>query len=482
MNNPLDLPVSEKANAGLMIDLENLHYSAYQFYKDRQFSLTILLNYLTQRFNLILKKAYACSFDDSMQPYIHDCMLNGIDLVNCLPTRMHDTRKKNSIDIRMAVDVVSRVHTDPNINIYIIASGDGDFVPVISHVRQFANKVIIVGFRESTSVVLIANCDEFIEIDQLLEQAPRTPPRANYRSEKIDRESYRRENPRQDNKHIRTHRLNKDEIKSALESTFESVKDQLVFGITLVDFQTILIKQFPSFEQTLKHISIEKLIKSNSTTLKMKEENGDTYLFLDLVEPTPIQTIQPLKSSRRTKKSKKQNVDPVLQNVQLTSATQSIQGSNKYQQFWEQLPSKKERIRFFNHVFSAIEDGNKLNLSKLKQIVVNGKSAKIKAIQLQLYEALFLTRAIFSKNQQFQLKDWIRDTISLEEHFVSFWIVFFKLDKKLDFDIDEYSNRLEVTTGITPMQRAALLEPTIFLLRLGLRSLNELLDEKIDIL
>lgn len=474
ISNPI---ISEKTNAGLMIDLENLHYSAYQIFKDRQFKLSILLDYLNQRFNLIVKKAYACSFDESMQPYIHECMINGIELVNCIPTRIHDTRIKNSIDIRMAVDIVSRVYTDPNINVYIIASGDGDFVPVISHVREHANRVIIVGFKDSTNKVLIANCDEFIELDALIENSIHSN-----KIKKSDNTSRRKNNRKVKVLAINTS-FNADDIKKALSSTLLNVKDLLVFGLNIDEFKKELIQMHPHLEQILLQVPLEELINKYLVNVKIKEENGIKCLYLTLNENSGSTlnvyagTIR--KETRRCKKN--QECDNLMSassyHKKVDKSLIKNTKTNWYTNFWSNLPSKKERIRFFNLVFNYIAKG-KLDYLGLKSNIQKNPHKRIQSIQTKLYEALFYTFAVFWYLEELFLRDWITDIMGLEEHFVAFWLVFHKLANE-DFEIKSILEKLEQSGGLTSMQNAVLIEPSIFLLRLGVNNVDELINKQV---
>jgi hypothetical protein len=84
---------------------------------------------------------------------------------------------KNSADIRMVVDALDLCYTKAHVNTFVIVSGDSDFSPLVSKLRENAKYVIGVGVKQSTSDLLIANCDEFIFYDDLVRESQRTAAR-----------------------------------------------------------------------------------------------------------------------------------------------------------------------------------------------------------------------------------------------------------------------------------------------------------------
>ena len=85
---------------------------------------------------------------------------------------------KNSADIRLVVDALDLCYTKSHVNTFVIISGDSDFSPLVSKLRENDKKVIGVGVKQSTSDLLIANCDEFIFYDDLAREGQRAPSRA----------------------------------------------------------------------------------------------------------------------------------------------------------------------------------------------------------------------------------------------------------------------------------------------------------------
>jgi hypothetical protein len=90
---------------------------------------------------------------------------------------------KNSADIRMVVDALDLCYTKEHINTFVIISGDSDFSPLVSKLRENAKTVIGIGVKSSTSDLLIGNCDEFIFYDDLVVKRERSPRRRRHGSE-----------------------------------------------------------------------------------------------------------------------------------------------------------------------------------------------------------------------------------------------------------------------------------------------------------
>jgi hypothetical protein len=79
---------------------------------------------------------------------------------------------KNSADIRLVVDALDLCYTKSHVDTFVIISGDSDFSPLVSKLRENAKQVIGVGVKQSTSDLLVANCDEFIFYDDLVREDP----------------------------------------------------------------------------------------------------------------------------------------------------------------------------------------------------------------------------------------------------------------------------------------------------------------------
>lgn len=125
-----------------------------------------ILERLLLKGNIVVKKAY-CDWAryKEFKPSMHEA---SFELIEIPHVRMSG---KNSADIRMVVDALDLCYTKEHVDTFVIISGDSDFSPLVSKLRENNKAVIGVGVKNSTSDLLIANCDEFIYYDDLVQQA-----------------------------------------------------------------------------------------------------------------------------------------------------------------------------------------------------------------------------------------------------------------------------------------------------------------------
>ena len=163
--------MSEEPKIALFIDFENLALGIRDA-KLKTFDITKVLGRLVEKGKIIFKKAYADW--SAYKPYKRPLHEAGIELIDIPQRRISG---KNSADIKMVVDAMDLCYSKEHINYFIIASGDSDFAPLVSKLKENDKTVIGVGLRKSTSDLLSSNCDEFIFYDDLVVQARRTQPR-----------------------------------------------------------------------------------------------------------------------------------------------------------------------------------------------------------------------------------------------------------------------------------------------------------------
>jgi hypothetical protein len=115
----------------------------------------------------VVKKAY-CDFDryKEFKRGLHEAAFELIEIPHVRQSG------KNSADIRMVVDALDLCYTKSHVDTFVILSGDSDFSPLVSKLRENAKTVIGVGVKNSTSDLFINNCDEFIYYDDLVRKAP----------------------------------------------------------------------------------------------------------------------------------------------------------------------------------------------------------------------------------------------------------------------------------------------------------------------
>ncbi|MEM9303564.1 MAG: NYN domain-containing protein [Pseudomonadota bacterium] len=127
------------------------------------FDMNRVLEKLLLKGNIVVKKAY-CGWDGyrEFKATMHE---TGFELIEIPHVRQSG---KNSADIRMVVDALDLCYTKAHVDTFVIISGDSDFSPLVSKLRENNKLVIGVGVKQSTSDLLTTNCDEFIYYDDLV--------------------------------------------------------------------------------------------------------------------------------------------------------------------------------------------------------------------------------------------------------------------------------------------------------------------------
>ncbi len=151
-------------NLAVFIDLENLALG-FQHQRKGQFQINKVLERLVEKGKLIVKKAYAdwSRFPSYTAPF-HEAAIELIEI----PVRQ--MTGKNSADIRMVVDAMDLAWSKSHIDTFAVVSGDSDFSPLVSKLKENGKHVIGIGMRGSTSSLLADNCDEFIYYEDLERQ------------------------------------------------------------------------------------------------------------------------------------------------------------------------------------------------------------------------------------------------------------------------------------------------------------------------
>lgn len=158
-------------NLALYCDFENIALGVRDA-KYARFDIEEVLERLLVKGNIVVKKAY-CDWD-RYKDFKADMHEASFELIEIPHVRQSG---KNSADIRLVVDALDLCYTKAHVDTFVIISGDSDFSPLVSKLRENNKIVIGVGVKESTSNLLIANCDEFIYYDDIIRQAERRKPR-----------------------------------------------------------------------------------------------------------------------------------------------------------------------------------------------------------------------------------------------------------------------------------------------------------------
>ena len=157
-------------NMAVFCDFENIALGVADVKYDK-FSIKVVLEKLLVKGSIVVKKAY-CDWEryKSYKAGMHEAAFELIEIPHVRQSG------KNSADIRMVVDALDLCYTKAHVDTFVIISGDSDFSPLVSKLRENNKLVIGVGVKASTSDLLIKNCDEFIFYDDLVrvEQARQT--------------------------------------------------------------------------------------------------------------------------------------------------------------------------------------------------------------------------------------------------------------------------------------------------------------------
>ena len=157
------MTTEERGELAVYIDFENIALGLRDR-KDSEFDIQRVLARLLEKGKVIVKRAYSdWSRFTSYTRAFHEAAIELIEI----PKRA--TTGKNSADIRLCVDAMDLCYSKDHIDTFVIISGDSDFSPLVSKLRENGKRVIGLGIRGSTSNLLVANCDEFIYYETLTE-------------------------------------------------------------------------------------------------------------------------------------------------------------------------------------------------------------------------------------------------------------------------------------------------------------------------
>ena len=140
--------------------------------KAGKFQIQLVLKRLLEKGRIVFKRAY-CDWKGYADA-VREFHAQGIELIDIPQSKMSG---KNSADIRMVVDAIDLCYSKNHIDIFALISGDSDFSPLVSKLKENNKRVLGCGVKSSTSDLLIANCDEFIYYDDLIRAAGKAKSR-----------------------------------------------------------------------------------------------------------------------------------------------------------------------------------------------------------------------------------------------------------------------------------------------------------------
>ena len=161
----------DSISMALFCDFENVALGVRDANYDK-FDIKRVLERLLLKGSIVVKKSY-CDWEryKGFKAAMHEANFELIEIPHVRQSG------KNSADIRLVVDALDLCYTKSHVNTFVIISGDSDFSPLVSKLRENAKHVIGVGVKQSTSDLLIANCDEFIFYDDLVRESQRQAAR-----------------------------------------------------------------------------------------------------------------------------------------------------------------------------------------------------------------------------------------------------------------------------------------------------------------
>jgi uncharacterized protein (TIGR00288 family) len=200
---------TETENLAVFCDFENIALGVRNT-RYAQFDIGKVLERLLLKGSIVVKKAY-CDWEryKEFKATMHEAAFELIEIPHVRQSG------KNSADIRMVVDALDLCYTKSHVDTFVIVSGDSDFSPLVSKLRENNKIVIGVGVKNSSSDLLIANCDEFIYYDDLVrkKQGRKKPPQGTSRS-----------NARATTPAAREEKEAEDRIQEALDLTLETLE------------------------------------------------------------------------------------------------------------------------------------------------------------------------------------------------------------------------------------------------------------------
>jgi uncharacterized protein (TIGR00288 family) len=154
--------MAETRSLAVFCDFENIALGVREA-RYSQFAMEKVLERLLAKGSIVVKKAY-CDWEryKEFKATMHAAAFELIEIPHVRQSG------KNSADIRMVVDALDLCYTKSHVDTFVIVSGDSDFSPLVSKLRENAKTVIGVGVKNSSSDLLISNCDEFIYYDDLV--------------------------------------------------------------------------------------------------------------------------------------------------------------------------------------------------------------------------------------------------------------------------------------------------------------------------
>jgi uncharacterized protein (TIGR00288 family) len=244
----------------VFVDFENLALGVEEDKKGR-FDIELVLKRLLERGRIVFKRAY-CDWT-RFKDFMYEFHRHGFEMVDIPSSKVSG---KNSADIRMVVDAIDLCYSKSHIDTFVLVTGDSDFSPVVSKLKENDKRVVGCGVRSSTSDLLAGNCDEFIFYDDLIRVQKRTQTRQKPRKESADKAEDKVEKRKQEafDRLVAT--------VTSLESDYDPVWGSLV--------KPTLKRVYPGFNETYYGYRnftelLEDAAKEGVIQLELDEQRGN---------------------------------------------------------------------------------------------------------------------------------------------------------------------------------------------------------------
>ena len=161
--------MNDEKKIALFCDFENIALGVRDS-DIKKFDMNLVLERLVEKGKIIVKKAYADweRYSD-YKKVIHEAAIELIDI----PQKYYSG--KNSADIKMVVDAMDLCYSKEHLDTFVVMSGDSDFSPLVSKLKENNKYVIGVGVKNSSSALLVDNCDEFIYYEDVWRESHKAP-------------------------------------------------------------------------------------------------------------------------------------------------------------------------------------------------------------------------------------------------------------------------------------------------------------------
>jgi uncharacterized protein (TIGR00288 family) len=269
---------SVEPNLAVFCDYENVALGA----RDASFGafdIQLVIERLLDKGKVVVKKAYAdwSRYEAAKRP-LHEAAFELIEIPHV------SYSGKNSADIRLVVDALDLCYAKAHVGVFVIVSGDSDFSPLVSKLRENDKRVIGVGVKSSSSKLLIENCDEFIYYDDLVRErrkrADQKPSRA--KSQRKSSKASAEANSTKDTEGLKEEAL--DIVLATAEALFRD-RDSRLFGSQIK--QTLKRKR-PEFSEVFHgYRSFNELLEDaerRGLLQLQKDEPSGGYIVIGLDE------------------------------------------------------------------------------------------------------------------------------------------------------------------------------------------------------